>query len=123
MRDEKELFTGLPGEELIVQGLEDLRQGEVTAEALLAELIAPCLRHAGIEVPSIKVPNVEVPGIEVLGTPSVETSVNDEDYVEMRLYRLLCETDGADAYSRYNSLKRRAARFQRALEQRITNHA
>ena len=42
----------LPGEDLIEAGIEDLRAGRETVEALLVAIGAPRLRRIGLELPS-----------------------------------------------------------------------
>ncbi|MGH3002455.1 MAG: hypothetical protein ACRDM1_07340 [Gaiellaceae bacterium] len=81
----------LPGEDLIRSGMDDLRRGETTVEALVVSIGAPRLRLLGLEIP------------ETLDAP------------EDGLYALL-ERDGHDAHSRYNALIRRLVSFERAAE-------
>jgi len=88
-------FADLPGAELVVKGLQDLTNHAVSAEALLVLVASPRLRDLGIDVP-----------------PS--TSVARP--FEHRLYELLEDTHGLDAFSRYNALLRRIVSFSRALE-------
>jgi hypothetical protein len=86
-------FEGLPGGELIREGLRDLDAGRQSTAALLVAIGAPRLRRAGIPVPEIPF-----------------------DRPEHRLYELLAR-DGADsAHSRYNALIRRLVSFERASE-------
>jgi hypothetical protein len=82
----------LPGAELVTAGVDDLRRGEATAEALLVSIGASRLRAAGLDVP------------EPLPEP------------ELALYELLRRRHGDDAYGRYNALVRRLVSFQRAAE-------
>ena len=82
----------LPGAELVSAGLDDLRRGEQTVEALLVSIGATRLRATGLDVP------------EPLPEP------------ELALYRLLGQEHGADAYGRYNALVRRLISYQRAAE-------
>ena len=85
-------LTGLPGEDLVRKGIEDLSRGTETLEALLVSVGAPRLRREGIEVPR---------------------PISD---AETRLYLLLARDHGDDAHSRYNALIRRLVSFERALE-------
>lgn len=85
-------FGGLPGQELIEQGLRDLERGEETIPALLVSIGAPRLRRLGISVP--------------LTIPSAEH----------RLYARLRQEEPDAAHSRYNALLRRLVSFERALE-------
>ncbi len=81
---------GLPGAELVEQGVRDLREGVETIESLLVSLAAPALRSVGLAVP----------------TPFPDP--------ELKLYRLLADEHGDGAHSRYNSLVRRIVSFRRA---------
>jgi hypothetical protein len=85
-------YEAYPGGELVSAGLEDLRRGEVTVNALLVSIGASRLRHAGVAV------------------PAVIANANE------RLYELLEREYGDGAHSRYNSLIRRLVSFERALE-------
>jgi hypothetical protein len=81
----------LPGADLVAAGLEDLRQGRVSAEALLVSIGAPRLRGLGI------------PLQEPLDDP------------ERRLWELLAAEDPDAAHARYNALVRRLVSFEQAL--------
>jgi len=87
-------LTSLPGQELVLKGLDDLGRGEESNEALLVSIGAPRLRQAGIEVP------------EPLDSP------------EHRLYGRLAEEYGDSAHGRYNALVRRLVSFERAADAR-----
>ena len=65
---------GMPGRELIVAGLDDLRAGRETVEAMLVATGAPRLRACGIDVPG-----------------------GDRPDSGLRMYRLLGERDAANA--------------------------
>ena len=82
--------NGLPGGDLIGEGLDDLARGAETVPALLVSIGAPRLRQLGYDVP------------RVLLDP------------ERRLYDLLAETDSDSAHGRYNALVRRLVSFERA---------
>jgi hypothetical protein len=86
-------MTGLPGRELIEEGLADLRAGRLTVPALLVLVGEPRLRRLGVEIPPVV---VEVP--------------------EHRLYEALARDDPDAAHSRYNALIRRLVSFERAAE-------
>ncbi len=88
----KEIPSDLPGADLVLKGIEDLRQGRSTQEALLVSVGARRIREAGVDVP------------EGIPTP------------EERLYALIAESEGDGAHSRYNSLIRRLISFEQALE-------
>jgi hypothetical protein len=85
---------GLPGSELMVAGLDDLRAGRDTVEAMLVATGAPRLRACGIDVPG-----------------------GDRPDSGLRMYRLLGERDAAGAYGTYNALRRRLSSFLVSLEQ------
>jgi hypothetical protein len=86
-----QLAGELPGEDLVRSGMDDLRRGKATVEAMLVSIGAPRLRLLGLEIPE----TVEAP--------------------EDALFALL-ERDGDDAHSRYNALIRRLVSFERAAE-------
>lgn len=86
--------AGVPGAELVLAGLADLRDGRDTVEALLVAIGAPRLRDLGFDVPE--------------GAPSPEH----------RLYERLGATEGHNAHSAYNALVRRLVSFERAMEAR-----
>jgi hypothetical protein len=85
-------MTSLPGNDLIVAGLEDLRNQRHTVEALLVAIGAPKLRSLGLELPD--------------NLPTIP---------EHRLYDLLSAAEPDSAHSRYNALIRRLVSFERAL--------
>ena len=85
------MFEGLPGGDLVDEGLTDLGNGKETIPALLVAIGAPKLRQIGIELPEFDLP---VP--------------------EHRLYDLLAEEDSDSAHSRYNALLRRLVSFEHA---------
>ncbi len=82
----------LPGNDLISKGIEDLKHGVDSIEALLVSIGTPRLERIGISVPS-PIPDPE-----------------------LRLYKRLCELHGDAAHSRYNALVRRLVSFERAAE-------
>ena len=83
-------LRGLPGADLVEQGLCDLAAGQESVLALLISIGAPRLRQVGIEV---RAP---------LPSP------------EHRLYLRLQEADPDGAHSQYNALVRRLVSFERA---------
>ena len=87
-------LEGLPGADLVRQGIEDLGQGRDTVAAALVRMAAPRLRDIGLEVPPTE---GDVPA-------------------DHRLYELLAEDDEAGAHSRYNALVARVVSFARAAE-------
>lgn len=85
---------GLPGAELVTEGLSDLRGGRDTVPAALARMAAPRLRALGFDVPALA----------------------SEQPAGHRLYELLSEDGAATAHSRYNALVARVVSFARAAE-------
>ena len=85
----------LPGAELVAAGVEALRRGEWTVEALLVAVGARRLRAAGLDLPSL---------------PELSESP------ELALYAAVGRTHPRDAHARYNGLVRRLVSFERALE-------
>jgi hypothetical protein len=96
-----DLITGLPGESLVIQGLADVRDGRLTAEACLVSIARPRLSRAGL----------------LLG---VDADLLPE--LELCLYRLL-RAQGGDAYSRYNALVRELVSFEQALDRRMRKNS
>jgi hypothetical protein len=80
----------VPGEDLVNQGLADLRAGRETEAALLVSIGAPRLRRLGFDVAS------------PLPDP------------EHRLYRRIAQSAPDAAHARYNALVRRLVSFERA---------
>ncbi len=80
----------LPGGDLILRGLGDLRCGLSSIEALLVSIGAPRLAGLGFDVPN------PIPG------------------PERRLYERLHAEDADSAHGRYNALIRRLVSFERA---------
>jgi hypothetical protein len=90
--DEQEL-QALPGAELVLRGLCDLRAGIESIESLLVQIGATNLRQRGLDVPTSPHP----------------------DAPEHRLYARLQREHGTSAHSRHNALVRRLTSFERAL--------
>lgn len=84
-------YKGLPGAELVTEGLRDLIANRETVAALLVATGGPRLRTLGLPVPA--------------GPP----------LPEHRLYALLAEDEPDSAHTRYNALVRRLVSFERAL--------
>lgn len=82
--------SGVPGADLVEQGLEDLRAARDTELALLVSIGAPRLRQLGFDVPA------------------------GPARPEHRLYERLALEYGDAAHSRYNALVRRLVSFERA---------
>ncbi len=91
-------LDGLPGEELIREGLSDGAKGVESVASLLVEIAEPRLTACGIHQPK-------------RATAAVDA--------EIRLHHLLVATSGRDAYGQYNALLRRLVSFERALEHRF----
>ncbi len=94
--DQSDLLRGLPGEDLIREGLADLQAGRCTIPSCLVAIGLPRLRRSGLAV--------------------TEPPAAPGD-AELQLYRLLRQA-GGDAYSRYNALIRQLVSFEDALERR-----
>lgn len=86
------MYEGLPGAELIEEGLQDLSRGRESVPALLVSIGAPRLRRCGVPV---------------------ENPILSPEH---RLYRILQDSQPDSAHSRYNALVRRLVSFERALE-------
>jgi hypothetical protein len=91
-----DLLDGLPGEELLREGLADFQSGRCTTPACLVSMARPRLRRAGL-----------ITGEDAGSIPEPER----------QLYRLLGQ-EGGDAYSRYNALVRELVSFEQALDRR-----
>jgi hypothetical protein len=93
--------TGLPGADLIEQGLADLAARRESDAAWLVLIGAPRLRRLGLPVPT---------------APTEWLQANDDPSPEHRLYARLARTDSDTAHSRYNALIRTLVSFERAGE-------
>ena len=85
----------LPGADLVAMGIDDLRRGELTVEALLVAVGASRLRSIGLDIPDV---------------PALPESP------ELALYAAVGAREAGNAHSRYNALIRRLVSFERALE-------
>ena len=83
-------FAGLPGEDLVTQGVADLASGLESIPALLVSIGAPRLVSLGLAITA----------------PWPDA--------EHRLYALLAREHADAAHSRYNALVRRLVSFERA---------
>lgn len=90
----------LPGADLVSSGVEALKRGEATVEALLVMVGASRMRAAGLELPEC--PPLPHPP-------------------EIALYKAIGAEHPSDTHSRYNALIRRLVSFERALE-RLSRH-
>ena len=86
------MSDALPGEELIMNGIDDLRQNRETIPALVVAIGAPRLRELGFDVPCSKY-----------------------DHPEHSLYRFLARENPDSAHSKYNALINRLVSFERAV--------
>jgi hypothetical protein len=82
----------LPGNDLIVSGVDDLLNRRQTIAALLVAIGAPKLRSLGVDLPA-------------------DLPTNPEH----RLYDLLADSEPDSAHSKYNALIRRLVSFERAM--------
>jgi hypothetical protein len=90
------ILNGLPGAELIQQGMEELAAGTESIPAMLVAIGAHRIKER----------------LPELGTDSLPHRP------ERILYRLLRDEHPREAYSQYNAYLRRLSRFCRALESR-----
>jgi len=97
--DPRAIPNGLPGADLVEQGLADLQRGVESRESLLVSIGAPRLRRLGFDVR------------EPFAVP------------EHRLYELLDAEHGDAAHSRYNALVRRLVSFERAAAAAASSRA
>ena len=88
----RDIFTSLPGADLVSKGRADLERGTESVEALLVSIGAPRLSALGLRLPA------------TFQSP------------EQRLYQRLAAEDPDSAHSRYNALVRRLVSFERAAE-------
>ena len=91
-----DLMSGLPGEDLVRQGLADFQAGLCTIPACLVHIARPRLSRAGLM-------HENIPG-----------QISE---AELQLYALLNQ-EGGNAYSRYNALMRELVSFENALDRR-----
>lgn len=92
MSDER--LKNLPGAEIVLPGLADLKADRQSVNASAVQSAAPRLRRAGLEVPSAE---GEAPAAH-------------------ELYRRLSDELGDAAHSRYNAILARVASFAGAAE-------
>lgn len=84
----------LPGAEIVLPGMDDLRAGRESLNAHAVQTAAPRLRRAGLDV----------------------SSVEDDAPAAHVLYAKLSEELGDGAHSRYNAILTRVASFAGAAE-------
>lgn len=91
-----DLISGLPGEDLITEGLRDYHNNRRTMSACLVRMARRRLVSAGL----------------------MEPSSGHDIEAELDLYQLLSH-EGNQAYSRYNSMIRELVSFEHALDHRL----
>lgn len=84
----------LPGAEIVLAGIADLKEGRLSANALAVQLAASRLRALGLDA----------------------TSTEDDMPAAHRLYEQLNRELGDGAHSRYNAILSRVTSFARAAE-------
>jgi len=94
----EELTSGLPGADLIQQGLRDYHENHHTVPACLVRMARRRLVKAGL----------------------MEASLGYDLTAELDLYHLL-SPEGNQAHSRYNALIRELVSFEHALDHRLRN--
>lgn len=93
--------SGLPGADLVEQGLQDLADGRESDAAFLVLIGAPRLTRMGLTVPA---------------PPPAWFSPPHDPTPEHRLYARLASANPDAAHSRYNALIRTLVSFERAGE-------
>lgn len=91
-----EILDGLPGSDLVREGLADHHAGRQTIASCLVRIASPRLSRAGL----------------------VDSKAIEDNGTELELYQLLAG-EGNRAYSRYNSLLRELVSFEHALDHRL----
>ena len=94
----EELIAGLPGENLVRNGLRDLNAGVDSIAARLVAIARSRLARAGLHTRPYQ---------------------GDPVDAELALYRALLRESG-DAYARYNALVRELVSFEHALDRRLS---
>lgn len=92
-----DVIKGLPGADMIVDGLRDYRESRHTMCSCLVRMARRRLVRAGL----------------------MEASAQHDINAELDLYQLLYH-EGDNAHSRYNSLIRQLISFERALDHRLS---
>jgi hypothetical protein len=91
-----DILDGLPGSDLVREGIADHRAGRKTIANCLVRIASPRLFRAGL----------------------VDSEAIEDNGTELELYQLLAD-EGNRAYSRYNSLLREIISFEHALDHRL----
>jgi hypothetical protein len=92
-----EQFESLPGAEIVLPGIADLKAGRESVNANAVRCAAGRLRRGGLDAPSVTGAAGELPAAHAL-------------------YRQLSRELGDAAHSRYNAILARVASFARAAE-------
>ena len=87
----------LPGAELVLAGMRDLHNGDISDNALLVLIAKPRLERLGFEVPDVRISRA----------------------LSHELYSRLEVSKGNSAYSYFNSLLRRLNSFASILEKSV----
>ena len=90
-------LDGLPANDMVQQGLDDLAERRVSVAACLVKIASPKMRRCGLEM-----------------LLSDDEALN----ADHELYALLGHKHGNEAHSKYNALLRELVSFERALEAR-----
>lgn len=91
---EEQMLESLPGSEIVLPGLADLKEGRKSTDALAVRLAAPRLRALGLDA----------------------ADVDDGAPAAHQLYQQLDRELGDAAHSRYNAILARVTSFARAAE-------
>ena len=95
------MYDNLPGGDILERGLRSMRDGQVDENSLLLLIGAYRLGRCGISITPLDI-----------GTM----------FPEDKLYELLARKHGTQAYGIYNSLTRRLASLQNAIENLQVTH-
>lgn len=90
-------LDGLPANDMIQQGLDDLAQRRASVAGFLVKIASPKMRRCGMDM---------------------HLSDDEALNADRELYALLGREYGNEAHSRYNALLRELVSFERALEAR-----
>lgn len=91
---EGQALENLPGAEIVLAGIADLKEGRLSINALAVQSAAPRLRSLGLDA----------------------VSAEDDLPAAHRLYQQLNRELGDGAHSRYNAILSRVTSFARAAE-------
>ena len=97
-RNLSEMIEGLPGADLVLEGLGDYHAGRHSIPACLVRMASPRLIRAGL----------------------MAAAPPRDDGAELELYQLVSSTEGRRSFSRYNALVRELISFEHALDHRLS---